>query len=218
MVPNDSSRITSPIDFQSESVLPAFLQARWPRFLKPPQNYPKGFVQPKLPDNFDELDEDDKTITQQEFPQAKLEKAYEVSTYLKNRPAHNAMNMPHVFRELFIRCGEVSEVGVLPFQACLIEIFQNWSTYGFTERWPFSFAEEEINLHEHRFAEYEAWRDVQQLAQTCLDTDAEGWIDSRLDFMEKKRQNRKLLFMFIERMAGEKSPEEARKMWPYPDE
>lgn len=96
MVPNDSSRITSPIDFQSESVLPAFLQARWPRFLKPPQNYPKGFVQPKPPDNFDELDEDDKTITQQEFPQAKLAKAYEVSTYLKNRPAHNAMNMPRV--------------------------------------------------------------------------------------------------------------------------
>lgn len=218
VAPNESSRITFLIDFQSESVLPAFLQARWPRFLKPPQNYPKGFVQPKLPDDFHELDEDDKIIAQQELSQAKLSKEYEVSTYLKNRTAYNAMDVPRVFRELFIRCGEVSEVGVPPLQACLIEIFQNWSSYGFTGQCPFSFAEEEINLHEHRFAECEAWNDVQQLAQTYLNTDAEGWIDPRLDFMEKKRQNRELLSMFIERMAGEKSPEEARKMWPYPDE
>lgn len=126
--------------------------------------------------------------------------------------------MPRVFRELFIRCGEVSKAGILPLQACLIEIFQNWSSYGFTGSSPFSFTKEEINLYEHRFAEYEAWNEVQQLAQECLDTDVEGWIDPRLDFMEKKRLNKELLAMFIERMAGEKSPEGARKMWPFPDE
>lgn len=38
------------------------------------------------------------------------------------------MNVPGVFRELFTRCGEISEVGVIPLRVCLIEILQNWSS------------------------------------------------------------------------------------------
>ncbi|KAJ9268533.1 hypothetical protein DTO212C5_5308 [Paecilomyces variotii] len=218
VAPNESSHIVSMIDFQSLSVLPAFLQAQWPIFLKPPHGYIKGLVQPKLPDEFDELDEDSKLLAQREWSQAKLAKAYEVSTYLEDRVAHEAMNVPRVFRELFIRCGEVSEVGVIPLRACLIEIFQNWSTLGFTGQCPFSFTEEEIDTHEQQFLEYQAWHEVQRLAWECLDTDAEGWVAPEVDIAEKRKQNKELLSMFIERMAGEKSPEEAMKMWPFPDE
>lgn len=218
VAPNESSRIVSIIDFQSLSVLPAFLQTQWPIFLKPPPSYTKGLVQPKLPEGFDELDEESKSLARYEWSQAKLAKAYEVSIYLEDRAAHDAMNVPRVFRELFIRCGEVSEFGVIPLRACLIEIFQNWSNLGFTGRCPFSFEEEEINTHEHQFIEYQAWHEVQRLAWECLDTDAEGWVAPQLDIMEKRRQNKELLSMFIERMAGEKSPKEARKMWPFSDE
>ena len=218
VAPNESSRIVSIIDFQSLSVLPAFLQAQWPIFLKPPRNYPKGLVHPKLPEGFDGLEEESKSLARLEWSQAKLAKAYEVSTCLEDTAAYDAMNVPRVFRELFIRCGEVSEVGVIPLRECLIEIFQSWSDLGFTGQCPFSFKEEEINTHEHQFAEYQAWHEVQRLACECLDTDAEGWVAPQLDITEKRRQNKKLLSMFIERMAGEKSPEEARKMWPFPDE
>ncbi|KAJ9261706.1 hypothetical protein DTO195F2_3964 [Paecilomyces variotii] len=218
VAPNESSQIVSMIDFQSLSVLPAFLQGQWPIFLKPPHSYIKGLVQPKLPDEFDELVEDSKLLAQREWSQAKLAKAYEVSTYLEDRVAHEAMNVPRVFRELFIRCGEVSEVGVIPLRACLIEIFQNWSTLGFTGQCPFSFTEEEIDTHEQQFLEYQAWHEVQRLAWECLDTDAEGWVAPEVDIAEKRKQNKELLSMFIERMAGEKSPEEAMKMWPFPDE
>ncbi|KAJ9196693.1 hypothetical protein DTO164E3_6223 [Paecilomyces variotii] len=219
VAPNESSHIVSMIDFQSLSVLPAFLQAQWPIFLKPPHGYIKGLVQPKLPDEFDELDEDSKLLAQREWSQAKLAKAYEVSTYLEDRVAHEAMmNVPRVFRELFIRCGEVSEVGVIPLRACLIEIFQNWSTLGFTGQCPFSFTEEEIDTHEQQFLEYQAWHEVQRLAWECLDTDAEGWVAPEVDIAEKRKQNKELLSMFIERMAGERSPEEAMKMWPFPDD
>ncbi|RAQ56268.1 hypothetical protein COH21_006999 [Aspergillus flavus] len=196
--------------------LPLFLQAQWPVFLKPPQNYTKGLVQPKLPGDFDELDEEGKAAALQEWSQSKLAKAYEVATVLENGVAHNAMNIPRVFRELFIRCGEVSEVGVVPLRECLIEIFRNWSSLGFTGQCPYSFSNEEITTHEHQFAEYQAWDEVQQLAQECLDTDAEGWIAPQLDIEEKRRQNRELLSLYIKRMAGEKSPDEARAMWPFP--
>ncbi|RAL04249.1 uncharacterized protein BO80DRAFT_422605 [Aspergillus ibericus CBS 121593] len=218
VAPDDSTRIVSIIDFQSVSVMPAFLQARWPEFLKPPQDYTEGLVHPQLPDGFEDMDEENKILARREWSQAKMAKAYEISTYLEDRPAHNARHVRRVFRELFTRCGEVSEVGIIPLRACLIEIFQNWSSLGFTGTCPFTFTAEDIATHEAQIPEYQAWHEAQRLAQDCLDTDAEGWVAPQLDFAEKRRQNRELLAMFIERMAGVKSPEEARKMWPFPDE
>ncbi|PGH27294.1 hypothetical protein AJ80_01004 [Polytolypa hystricis UAMH7299] len=67
------------------------------------------------------------------------------------------------------------------------------------------------------FAEYQAWNEVQQLAQECLDTDAEGWVAPQLDIAENRRLNKELLSMYIERMAEEKSPDEARAVWPFPE-
>lgn len=69
---DDPSRIVSLIDWQSMSILPAFLQANWPEFLKPPGNYPEGFVQPTLPDDFETLDSDDKALATIEWDQAKI--------------------------------------------------------------------------------------------------------------------------------------------------
>ncbi|PLB47576.1 hypothetical protein P170DRAFT_447520 [Aspergillus steynii IBT 23096] len=86
------------------------------------------------------------------------------------------MNVPCVFRELFIRTGETSDVGVVSLRECLIEIFQNWSN-----------------------------------------TDAEGWVAPQLDFAEKQSQNKELLSMYIARMEGKESPEEARRIWPFPE-
>lgn len=94
--PDEHSKIVSLIDFQSTSVLPAFLQTQWPIFLKPQQNYDyvKGIFQPKLPDDFDNLDEDSRQLVLREWSQVKLAKAYEVSTFLEDRAAHDAMNAP----------------------------------------------------------------------------------------------------------------------------
>ncbi|KAJ5105996.1 hypothetical protein NUU61_003343 [Penicillium alfredii] len=98
--PEECSKIVSLIDFQSIMVLPAFLQAQWPVFLKPPQGYDyvKGLVQSsqRLPDDFDSLDEECKSAALQQWDQAKLAKAYEVSNYLEDRAAHNAMNIPRL--------------------------------------------------------------------------------------------------------------------------
>ncbi|RHZ47802.1 uncharacterized protein CDV56_104518 [Aspergillus thermomutatus] len=215
--PDEFSKILSLIDFQSTSVLPAFLQAQWPIFLRPPQNYDyvKGIFQPKLPDDFDKLDEESRFIALCEWSQVKLAKAYEVSTYLEDRAAHDAMSVPRVFRELFIRCGEVSEVGIVPLRACLIEIFQNWSSLGFSRNCPYSFSQAEIEEHERQFAEYQAWYEVRALAEECLGTDAEGWIAPQLDINEKRRQNEELMALYIEKVAGERSAKEAKAMWPF---
>lgn len=40
--PDEPSQILSLIDWQSVSMLPLFLQTRWPIFLEPPQDYARG--------------------------------------------------------------------------------------------------------------------------------------------------------------------------------
>ncbi|KFY81622.1 hypothetical protein V500_11237 [Pseudogymnoascus sp. VKM F-4518 (FW-2643)] len=202
--PDEQSRIVSFIDWQSISILPAFLQEKWPIFLKPPSNYAEGYVLPKLPDDFENLDSDDKALAMLEWNQTRVAKAYELANFEENRPAYDAMNIPRVFKEFFVRCSEVSEYGVIPLRTCLIEIFQSWVSLGFTGSCPYSFSDAEIQENELRFQDYHAWHAVQELAKTCLDADADGWISPELDFEEKQRQNKELLGLFIERMEGEK--------------
>lgn len=216
--PDEPSRIVSFIDLQGVLVLPAFLQAWWPIFLKPWQEseYVRGPVQVKLPDDFDQLDEEEKRAALNEWEQDMLAKTYEIATYLENRSAYTAMNVPRVFRELFVRCGEISEMGILPLRECLIEISQNWSDLGFSGECPFSFTEEEIQIHGRQFAGYENWHQVQAIARECLDTDTEGWISPQLDFENKRNLNKQLQDMYIQQMAGEKPPEEVKVMWPFP--
>ncbi|KAJ5936820.1 hypothetical protein N7466_003270 [Penicillium verhagenii] len=216
--PDERSRKVSLIDLQSISVLPAFLQAQWPIFLKPPHNYDyeKGIHAVKPHDDFDTLDPDDKTLAMREWTQAKLTKAYEISTLLENKPAHRATNIPRIFREIFLRCGEVSQIGVLPLRACLIELFQNWSELGFSSECPLSFTQAQIEAHDRQFVAYQAWYGVRALARECLGTDAEGWVAPGLDVGEKRAQNEELLTMYVESVAGEKSADQARAMWPFP--
>ncbi|KAJ5480495.1 hypothetical protein N7530_006004 [Penicillium desertorum] len=68
-------------------------------------DYKKGIFKVKLRDNFDTLDKD-----------IKLAKAYKISTLLKDKLTYKAINVPRVFRELFLRYREVFEIGVLPLQ------------------------------------------------------------------------------------------------------
>ncbi|KAJ5569169.1 hypothetical protein N7450_011655 [Penicillium hetheringtonii] len=127
------------------------LQAQWAVFLKPPQNYgyEKGIFEVKRRDDFDTLDEVGKKLAIREWSQVKLAKAYEISTLLEDKPVHRVMN-------LFLRCGEVSEIGVLPLRACLIELFQNWSDLGFSGEYALSFTQEQIDMHDRQFSEYQA--------------------------------------------------------------
>ncbi|EFR05505.1 serine/threonine protein kinase [Nannizzia gypsea CBS 118893] len=215
--PENPSQILSIIDWQSISFLPLFLQARWPIFLEPPENFVRGFQVPKLPANFREMDEEDKQLARYEYQQAMVAKAYEVSTYLENQAAHTAMTLPRVFRELFKRCGETSEVGILPLRACMIEIFHSWSELGFTGECPYTFSEDEIANHDTQFTDYEDWYKANEIARKCLDTDEEGWISPELDIEGKRRQNQELFEMFVEQMSAERPPEEARRMWPFVD-
>ena len=212
---NDPSQILSVIDWQSITVSPMFLQVRWPEFLKRPKNYTVGLVKPKLPDNFDDLDTEDKELAMYEWKQRTRAKAYEVSNFLNNRESHRALNVPRLFRELFLRTAQIWEEGVVPLRACFIEIFSNWQGLGMPGDCPFAFTDNEINQHEQQFEQYQEWQEVHEFAREYLDTDADGWIPPESNVNEKRERNEALLELTLQRMAGLRRAEDVRKMWPF---
>ncbi|KAL3449523.1 kinase-like domain-containing protein [Aspergillus insuetus] len=215
---DDNSQITSLIDLQSLSILPLFFQARWPVFLKPPRDYIRGHVQPELPKVFDTLDEDDKALARGRYEQALGAKAYEIRTFLDNRPAHNAMaDGPRLFRDLFIRAGEVSTTGITPLRESLLEMSRHWSDLGFFGDCPYSFSPEEIEEHRLDFANYEERDRIRRSVMEIIGTDDQGWIAPQRDFEFMREVNKELFETCIEQWEG--VPEdEVRRMWPFPVE
>lgn len=127
----DPTQIVSIIDWQSVSVGPLFLQATWPQFLKPNDDYICGAVQPQLPNNFDELDETEKQFAISTRDDALITKSYELrSSLYNNRDVYRSLNLHPVFREIFIRCGEASKEGTTGLRACLAEFYRSWSMLG----------------------------------------------------------------------------------------
>ncbi|KAF2429614.1 hypothetical protein EJ08DRAFT_270470 [Tothia fuscella] len=211
----DPSKIVSLIDWQSISISPLFMQVRWPVFLEPPDDYAEGFVKPKLPENFEDLDEDGKASASYKFKSASRTKGYEISTYFQNRAAYDARRVPRVFKELFIRCGEVHEEGIVALRACLIELSQTWEELRFPGPCPMSFTEEQIKAHDIEFEEYLERHRIQKFAREYLDTDTDGWISPEIDFNEKLEQNRAIFELMVQKLAAETTREELVEIWPF---
>ncbi|KAH8725094.1 kinase-like domain-containing protein [Phaeosphaeriaceae sp. PMI808] len=211
------SKIVSLIDWQSVVVSPLFLQARFPEFLPTGEDYTLGTTElPKLPQNYNEMNVEEKQYAEYELKEAKLAKAYELSSGSANNQAYKALRIPSFLRELFVRCGEVSEEGIVPLRACLIELSETWNDFGFTTPYPASFSEGDLKKHQQQFEEYRNYHKVHELARKILDTDFEGWIMPRVDFATKQKQNEELL-QEVMRKSNEfnKSPEEIWRIWPY---
>lgn len=209
------SEISAIFDWQFTQIAPMFLQARWPIFLKPPKNYPAGLIKPRLPNNYEDLDQEEKDLADYKLKQITASKAYELRCLLDNQCAYDAMNIPEVYRELFIRCGETWEEGPVPIRACLIAFFNSWHDLGLMGECPYTFSEEDIQIHEMQFEEDEEWAQAREFAKEYLNTDADGWISPEIDFIEKVEQNRALFNLFAERMVGHKSLDDIRRLWPF---
>jgi hypothetical protein len=212
----DPTNILSLIDWQSISVSPLLLQARFPEFLSVDPDFVLDSAMPKLPENYETLDAVDKQITEFKTRQAKMAKAYEVASSVHNPQAYKALFMPSFLQDLFTRSGEASEEGIIPLRACLIQIAGVWDGVGFRGQCPFNFNEEDIQKHNQQFQEYRDFHEIQEIARKFLDTDSEGWISPQLDFTSKVQQNKDLLEEVMRRSSEyNKSSEEVRRIWPF---
>ncbi|QKX56805.1 uncharacterized protein TRUGW13939_03912 [Talaromyces rugulosus] len=212
---NDPGTVTGIIDWQNTVVNPTFLQVRWPIFLTSPEEYQEGQVMPGLPADFEELDEGDKEMALYNKAQATWTKAYEVASFLNNRKAWQGMQITPELKEIFRRCGETWDEGLIPLREVLIEIFLNQEDLGLaSESSRLSFTEEQIAQHKQEFAIYEEWHDMRKFAKEMLDTDDEGWVSPERELDKLKSRNKMLFEYYVTKT--QKSFDEVKSMWPFP--
>ncbi|KAL8812124.1 MAG: hypothetical protein Q9200_001268 [Gallowayella weberi] len=216
--PTGSFCIVSLIDWQSKSISPLFLQARWPEFLAPPDDYHEGPAQPTLPPDFEKLDTEERNIALHEKQRADASKAYEVATYLHDRDAYSAhWKLDQSLRELFKRVGDTWDDGIMPLQTCLVRIREAWGKLGFSEPYPLKCSLPNMAASfEQQASDYEKWYEIQDFAQRYLSTDAEGWVAPQVDFEEKREQNKALLELLIQRAETPEQADELKRVWPFP--
>ncbi|KAJ5570619.1 uncharacterized protein N7459_010049 [Penicillium hispanicum] len=214
---DDPAKVTGFIDWQHTSISPSFLQVRWPIFLAPPEGYQEGQVMPQLPPNFENMDDEEKEIALYIKSKATWTKAYEVAAFLNNREAWRAMRVPSPLKELFRRCGQTWEEGIIPLRETLIELFRNQRELGFeAESLPLRFTDEQIALHTKEFETYQEWHEIRSFLKQILDTDDDGWIPPERDFKEMKARNRMLFDHYVSEMGSSKTSDEVRDFWPFP--
>lgn len=89
---SESGDITGVIDWQHSTILPMFLQAKIPKHF---QNYgdddSENFRRPKLPDNFESLEESEKANALELYRRRQLHYFYLGFTSTNNKPHFHAM-------------------------------------------------------------------------------------------------------------------------------
>lgn len=214
---DDPTQITCIIDWQSINVAPIFLQARFPDFLPIDEDYDFSTTAlPKPPPNYEQMDADEKEFTMLRLKEARLAKAYEISSAIQNKRGYRALAIPSFLRGLFTHCENITEEGILPLRNCLIDLSKQWDDVEFTANCPIVFSEAEIEMHNRQYQEYLDFQKVQKLARILLSTDEEGWIDPRLDISQKLVQNEQVLKEVMRRSDQyHMSPEKVKSIWPF---
>ncbi|RAL01940.1 phosphotransferase family protein [Aspergillus ibericus CBS 121593] len=152
---DDPTTIEGVIDWQSAQAAPLFIQAQFPEFLRPPKDYSPGTEIPALPDNFDELDPDERVRATKEQTLAAQSKYYEMFCLAYNKPVYDAMELDRRLWEPFTCCQLFSHGSLVPLRNALIRLSQDWDLLGLPGRCPFEFTEEDIKRHNGQVQQYE---------------------------------------------------------------
>ncbi|KAM5444084.1 hypothetical protein MferCBS31731_000601 [Microsporum ferrugineum] len=211
--------ITSIIDWHSITLAPKFIQARWPLLVEPLDNYTRGLTPPEPLPNLEQLDIREKEIAIFTHERNYLTKAYEVCTARHSVHLHNALEVPHILKEIYLRGGETLTDGIFPLRSCLVDLYRHWQDLGFAKPCPIQFTEDELSNYNKELPLYEEWYTLKEFVKKALDTDSDGWISPELDWEEKSRQNRELYQLYVSKaLAANRTTEETKTMWPFPIE
>jgi hypothetical protein len=127
------------------------------------------------------------------------------------------MQVPSPLKEIFRRCGDTWDEGIMPLREILIEIFLSQESLGFPSvSLPLYFTDEQIAHHRKDYEVYEEFHQIRKLAKEALDTDDDGWIPSERDLDEMKSRNKMLFEYYVSRIRPGTSPDRVKEMWPFP--
>lgn len=191
---SDPSKITSIIDWQSVGANPFFMQARFPSIIECDWPYPWGAIKPRLPENYDDLDEYSKRQAMQEFQDVRLKKFYEIASRKFNPLLFRALDATREQGEKDIQISTLLAIvgrswldGPIPLREILIQIFENWERFSTEKVCPISYSQEEVARSRE---EAEAWASVYEefnTLRTQIVGDKEGWV-SHEEYDEAKER------------------------------
>ncbi|KAH5628153.1 hypothetical protein HBI51_212280 [Parastagonospora nodorum] len=150
-------KISSVIDWQSCWVGPLILRARAPRLL----DY-NGDIMLKLPPEYEEMPEDERSLVEYKVQQSVQVYSYEHKTAGRNPLLNQVLRYPHgKMLSNVVEFASASWDGdVLPLRDCLIRIERDWKEYaGSTAACPYHFSAEEIQRSHEDAVSYNDMRD-----------------------------------------------------------
>ncbi|KAH7381551.1 kinase-like domain-containing protein [Pyrenochaeta sp. MPI-SDFR-AT-0127] len=137
-------QVSSIIDWQCVWVGPRNLRARTPQLV----DY-SGEIQTKLPENFKELDPQEKDRVREAVRRSILLYIYETSTAKRNPSLYKVMRYPNgkTLEQLVEFAHNSWDGDILPFREVLIRIQKDWHLIDETSTCPYHFSSEEIAQH-----------------------------------------------------------------------
>lgn len=215
----DPTHIVDIIDWQFVSIKPAFTHVQWPSFIFPPEDYKIGMVAPELPNNFDEMDADERSFVISERDKAILSKCYEAALAKRHLASYLALTrVGPAIRHLFTLAENTHTDGIVPLRDAVIQLSKNWVRMGFEGPCPYAVSDDDALRHMVELARYEDWRKLQSYTQESLQSDEDGRVSPELDFDKVKARHDELFQVYMARATEEVSEEEARRLWFYIEE
>ncbi|KAH7386943.1 kinase-like domain-containing protein [Phaeosphaeria sp. MPI-PUGE-AT-0046c] len=137
-------QVSSIIDWQSVWVGPRNLRARIPQLV----DY-NGEIQTKLPENFKDLESEEKNQVREAVCRSILLHIYETSTAKRNPSLYKVMRYPNgkTLEQLIEFAHNPWDGDILPFREVLIRIQRDWHLIDETSSCPYHFSSEEIAQH-----------------------------------------------------------------------
>ncbi|GAB7356586.1 hypothetical protein MBLNU459_g7316t2 [Dothideomycetes sp. NU459] len=153
----DPTEITAIIDWQAVHIAPLFAQARHPAFLEFDGEVPKGFDPStiKLPENYEDLDEDEQKAARRLRGAQLLWKLYEIELVCQCDDVNRAIRFGEsLMGRLPSLAGNVYSDGELLVEELLIQLQQEWDEVvedSALEPCPIAFTEEDKVRHDEQF-------------------------------------------------------------------
>lgn len=218
---NEDFKIVGLIDWQHSTVLPLFLQANIPQHF---QNFGDEFSrttkQPKLPDNFDQLNDQEKAAALEQYRRRQVHLFYMAGTSKHNGPHFEACNRPAgLFApKIFQRASAPWEGDPVTLKSDLCNATLNWDrvTGGNSGPSPISLPEKEAVECLRQAALTEEADEYDRILREQMGISSDSWVPlSEYDRAVQEHSN------IREKMLVEADDEEERRMmeahWPWGD-
>ncbi|KAI5120426.1 hypothetical protein M0805_006925 [Coniferiporia weirii] len=178
-------QVVSLLDWQHASILPSFVHASVPQRLQNHNDPVSQFMTPpSLPENFDALDEPERSVAEEAYHRRLVHYHYVLNTEEYNKPHYDAMTDPLcVLRQrLFHHASKPWEGETLELKVALIEATERWETLtgeGGAAPCPVVFDAEDVRetmklneKQEEADKSFEIWQDK-------LGLGPEGWVPAQ---------------------------------------